>query len=167
MSVPEEIIKKGIVTIYNDTPPALVRDIDAYNKRAVELRVGMKHVRELRFGYKIFSALTVFSLCFAKPETVFERPVLAVCFLCIYAVLFVLFACVKNEFFLSTAAAALLLPLDLTFAILLAADAVLYVLHERIHWPLKQEPGYPEFFPIHTHYEDTNTPTEDLRDGEA
>jgi len=76
-------------------------------------------------------------------------------------ILYVVFTLFKDKLLICNAAAAILILLDLRFAILLAADIVLYAAYEQIKKPIKNQQSYPVFSDIHIRYERGKRPHND------
>ena len=118
----------------------------------------MKQVEETKFAFSILNPLTVCGMIAGDAGSVFSNPVLAICLLAAYSILFVVFTLFKDNLFVSTIATSLLLLLDLKFAILLVADIVILIIHNSIEKPLKSTNGYPVFIDITVKYERFNKP---------
>jgi hypothetical protein len=156
MNIPDEIIKKGSIIIYNDSDREIIKDIDEYNKYMGDCRIKMKRVDEIKFGYIALNPLVISAMIAAEAASVFSHPVLAIVLLAAYSIIFVIFTLFKDNLVVSTIATVLLLILDLRFAILLIADIVLLVIHDYIEKPLKSQLSYPIFSDINVRYERFN-----------
>lgn len=151
-------VKNGCVTFYADTPPDAEQQVLAYNRRMGECRIRRAHLREVEFAYGILNPLVFVGMFAASTETVFEKPGVFFAISALWAICFIVFAIVKQNFFISTAAVGLLCFLDIRFGILFAADVVLTVVHERLRGSLQAQPGFPGFCDVAISYEKSAVP---------
>jgi hypothetical protein len=152
MNIPDEIIKKGSIVIYNDSDREIIKDIDEYNKHMGDCRIKMKRADEIKFGYTVLNPLISVVLA-AQAVSASSHPILAIILLAVYFTIFVIFTLYKCNLVVSTIAVVFLLILDLRFAILLIADIILLVMHNYLENPLKSESSYPVFSDINIRYE--------------
>ena len=54
MNIPDEIIKKGSVIIYNDSDTSIIKEIDEYKKHMLDCRIKMKLVVETKFASSLY-----------------------------------------------------------------------------------------------------------------
>lgn len=148
-----EAIRSGRVVVAPDTDISVVNEINEYNERMSECRAKKAFMDEIALGNDILNPLVVFCLSFVRCENVFANPYLGAGILAVYAALFVIFAIGKSNFIVSTAASTLLIFLDWTFAILLAADVILLLLDLHFRLSLKKERAYPHFRDIQIKFE--------------
>ena len=129
------------ITIYADTPESVSRSVEAYNREMTECRAESKRMKLLEEAFVITDPLLTGVFSAAEAEKVFEKPALGAEILLAYAAAFILLALVKKNYIAAAAFSALLLILDLRFAILLAA----YSIRDK---RLKKHDGYPAFIDI-------------------
>lgn len=151
MDISKEI-KNGSITIYTDTDPEVERAAAEYNKLMTSCRRQMKIVKEVEFALSILNPLVIVCMYAGSAETVWQRPVLALILLLINAVVFVAFVLVRKNFIITTAASAVMMVLDIRFAILAAADIVLLVIYMALNKKMKSKPGYPSFVNVRIDY---------------
>ncbi|NLK69998.1 MAG: hypothetical protein GX286_00970 [Clostridiales bacterium] len=153
MNIPDEIIKKGSVIIYNDSDTSIIKEIDEYKKHMLDCRIKMKLVVETKFAFTILNPLIIFGIIASESASVFSNSALAIILLIIYTTIFIIFSFVRNSLMVITVVTDLLSILDLRFIILLIADIVLLVVHERTDKPLRNELSYPTFSDIKVRFQ--------------
>jgi hypothetical protein len=153
MNIPDEIIKKGSVIIYNDSDTSIIKEIDEYKKHMLDCRIKMKLVVETKFAFTILNPLIIFGIIASESASVFSNSALAIILLIIYTTIFIIFSFVRNSLMVITVVTDLLSILDLRFIILLIADIVLLVIHERTDKPLRNELSYPTFSDIKVRFQ--------------
>ena len=153
MNIPDEIIKKGSVIIYNDSDTSIIKEIDEYKKHMLDCRIKMKLAVETKFAFTILNPLIIFGIIASESASVFSNSALAIILLIIYTTIFIIFSFVRNSLMVITVVTDLLSILDLRFIILLIADIVLLVIHERTDKPLRNELSYPTFSDIKVRFQ--------------
>lgn len=157
MNIPDEIIKKGSVIIYNDSDTSIIKEIDEYKKHMLDCRIKMKLVVETKFAFTILNPLIIFGIIASESASVFSNSALAIILLIIYTTIFIIFSFVRNSLMVITVVTDLLSILDLRFIILLIADIVLLVVHERTDKPLRNELSYPTFSDIKVRFQSSDS----------
>ena len=113
----------------------------------------MKLVVETKFAFTILNPLIIFGIIASESASVFSNSALAIILLIIYTTIFIIFSFVRNSLMVITVVTDLLSILDLRFIILLIADIVLLVIHERTDKPLRNELSYPTFSDIKVRFQ--------------
>ena len=165
MNIPDEVIKKGSITIYDDSDTKIIKEIDEYNKCMLDCRIKMNHMDETKFGYNVLNPLIIFVLCLGGLIKGFSHPVLAIVLLVVYPIIFINFALIKKDFVVSTIATALFLILDWKFLILLIADIVLLWMYSNMNNQIKNQPTYPVFNDIQVRYKRGRRPNDENSNG--
>ena len=160
MNIPSEVIERGTLTVYLDTPSGLETAVREHNKQMSECRRKMKRLRELELAFAVMNLLVTAVIAAACAETVFRVPLLSIALLAAFAAVYVIFAIAKGNYIIPTIAALPLLILDWRFAFVLAADAIVTAIREFMLRPLKAERGYPLFPDVRIIYEKVNAPKE-------
>lgn len=158
MGIPEEILKSGRVVFYADSDNTLEQSIIEHNKRMGECRIRMKQLDEIKFAYLAVNPLVICGMIAAEAAAIFSKPAVSLAIIALNAVLFIVFALIKGNFIVSTAAVLLLHFLDIRFLILLAADIFITALYEYLRRKIKKQQGYPVFLNISIRYERGNRP---------
>ena len=113
----------------------------------------MKLVVETKFAFTILNPLIIFGIIASESASVFSNSALAIILLIIYTTIFIIFSFVRYSLMVITVVTDLLSILDLRFIILLIADIVLLVIHERTDKPLRNELSYPTFSDIKVRFQ--------------
>ena len=119
----------------------------------LDCRIKMKLVVETKFAFTILNPLIIFGIIASESASVFSNSALAIILLIIYTTIFIIFSFVRNSLMVITVVTDLLSILDLRFIILLIADIVLLVVHERTDKPLRNELSYPTFSDIKVRFQ--------------
>lgn len=137
----------------NDSDTSIIKEIDEYKKHMLDCRIKMKLVVETKFAFTILNPLIIFGIIASESASVFSNSALAIILLIIYTTIFIIFSFVRNSLMVITVVTDLLSILDLRFIILLIADIVLLVIHERTDKPLRNELSYPTFSDIKVRFQ--------------
>ena len=137
----------------NDSDTSIIKEIDEYKKHMLDCRIKMKLVVETKFAFTILNPLIIFGIIASESASVFSNSALAIILLIIYTTIFIIFSFVRNSLMVITVVTDLLSILDLRFIILLIADIVLLVVHERTDKPLRNELSYPTFSDIKVRFQ--------------
>lgn len=137
----------------NDSDTSIIKEIDEYKKHMLDCRIKMKLVVETKFAFTILNPLIIFGIIALESASVFSNSALAIILLIIYTTIFIIFSFVRNSLMVITVVTDLLSILDLRFIILLIADIVLLVIHERTDKPLRNELSYPTFSDIKVRFQ--------------
>ena len=164
MELPAEVIKKGRITVYNDTPFEIVKAAEEYNKHLYECRKKSKFVEEIEFGYLVMNLLLGLTVSALVAQTALETPFVTIPIMLLNAFSYIFFAFIKRNLMLSTICAALFIVVNLLYIPLVVADFVLFFMHRHIIEELKKEPAYPSFAELQVHYERGNKPAEKNQD---
>jgi len=132
---------------------SIIKEIDEYKKHMLDCRIKMKLVVETKFAFTILNPLIIFGIIASESASVFSNSALAIILLIIYTTIFIIFSFVRNSLMVITVVTDLLSILDLRFIILLIADIVLLVVHERTDKPLRNELSYPTFSDIKVRFQ--------------
>ena len=165
MGIPDEIIKRGRVVIYNDTENrrGLVSEIETYNIKMQGCRRKKRLLEEIKYAYIILNLFVLRSFISSNAEIFFSTIPLAVVVLAVNAAMLI-FAVFKNKFYISAAVSMLFTVIDWRFIFLFAANIVFCLIIWRIEKPLKNLSGYPFFHDIYVIYEDRNSSDRDQYD---
>ena len=71
--ISQDIINKGVVTIYPDTDLKVLEDVKIYNKQMDINRTNIKHLSEIRFGYLVLNITVLFSMFAGVANDAFSR----------------------------------------------------------------------------------------------
>lgn len=153
MEIPQEIIKSRHFTAYLDTDPELLFLVEIYNEK---MKTARRQFRSLLRLENVFLTLNIAALIILgmipsggiflfDPRIVWlEWTALGV-----FAAAFLYFGIWKRNFIAMTAFSALLLLTDARFAVMLAVNAVLAVIHGKNRRVIASREGYPFFAGIH------------------
>ncbi|SDA22141.1 hypothetical protein SAMN02910447_02157 [Ruminococcus sp. YE71] len=148
------------ITIYADTPESVSRSVEAYNREMTECRAESKRMKLLEEAFVITDPLLTGVFSAAEAEKVFEKPALGAGILLAYAAAFILLALVKKNYIAAAAFSALLLILDLRFAIPLAFNISIAAAYSIRDKRLKKHDGYPAFLDIQMTFDRGTEPQE-------
>lgn len=160
MELPEEALRKGRITIYNDTPFELVRAAEEYNEHLRQCRRKSRFVEEIEFGYLVMNLLLGLCVTALVAGTALETPLVSIPIILLNAFAYIFFAVIKRKLLHCTVCTALFVVVSLLYIPLVIADFVLFFMHRHITEELKKEPAYPAFAELQVHYERGNTPVE-------
>lgn len=159
MEIPQDILHEGVCRIYIDTPKEIEEAVKEYNKEANECKPKMRLARAIEDGFLIFNPLAVIAIYATQNRTFFHNPALAAALLTLCAVVYFVLGIIKRYLWAVVLVdVPLLLLSPLYIAILLVADIGLVLWHDKIHEPLKNKRGYPDFYLIETVYEKGRMP---------
>lgn len=158
MGIPEEDIKNGYVTLYKNDDLRVEKDYEAYNQYASECRMKRKQAEHIAETYCIADFFLAAAIIAFNANYAFMRGAIAVVMLVAWLLVYVLFVLFGRRLIIGTAASALLLVLDPTFAALLAMNVLFTVMYEKLDRPLRQHPTYPRFGNVDVHYSTDNRP---------
>ena len=166
MELPEEALRKGRITIYNDTPREIVLAAEEYREHVDKCRKRSAFVEEIEFGYLVMNillGLVLTALCAERAAEMLYAS-LPIMLLNIFAYIF--FGVIKRNLLFCTLCMALFITLSPLFIIVVIADFVLFFMHKHITDWLKTEPGYPAFAHFQVHYVRGNKPDDDEEEKE-
>lgn len=164
MELPEDVLKKGRITVYKDTPFELVKAAEEYNRYLEECRRKSRFVEEIEFGYLVMNLILVLCLTALFADSVVENPLVSVPIILLNIFAYIYFSVIRRNFLFSTICTALFVIINLLFFILLTADLIFCFMHRHITEELKKEPAYPAFAELQIHYDRRSTPTEQYND---
>lgn len=152
MELPEEILKKGRITIYNDTPFEVVQAANEYNEHLQKCRKKAKFVEEIEFGYLVMNLILGLCLGALFAETALEMPFVSIPIMLLNVFAYIFFGVIKRNLLVCTVCTTLFVFVSILYFILVTADFVLFFMHRHITEELKKEPGYPVFAEFQVHY---------------
>lgn len=160
MEIPQEIIDKGILKVFLDTPKELEEAVKEYNKEVRKGKPKMKLLREIEEGFLILNPLVVVTVFVTSlfNNTFLGRPVMTA-LLIINVAVYVFLGINKRYLFTVAIANVPILPLNwMPVTVLIAADVVFLIWYYRSLEPLKDARGYPDFRVIDIIYEKVKDP---------
>ena len=147
MAIPQDVIDRGILTVYLDTPKELEEDVKVYNRIMDENKSKMRLLREIEDGFLILNPIVVVTV-FATSlfnNTFLGRPVMTA-LLILSAAVYVIFGIYKRYLFTVAIANLPILPLNwMPVAVLIVANVVFLIWYYKMCEPLKRIRGYPDF----------------------
>ena len=158
MSIPEQAIESGKISVYADTDREFVSTLITYNEHMAECRLKKKRLDEIAFAYNIVNPLIIVGMIAGTAETILRHPLIAIIILIIYAVLFIAYSLSEIHYIVSTLLSILLWLLDLRFIILTIFNITLSLIYRNLNKTLKAESDYPVFRDIYICYEKGNDP---------
>ena len=158
MSIPEQAIESGKISVYADTDREFVNALITYNEQMAKCRLKKKRLDEVEFAYNILNLLIIVGMIAGTAETIFNHPLIAIIILIIYAVLFIAYSLSELHYAVSTLSSILLWVLDLRFVILTIINITLSLIYRNLNKTLKNESDYPVFRDIYICYEKGNDP---------
>ena len=164
MELPEEALKKGRITIYNDTPHEVVSAAEKYREHVDKCRKRSQFVEEIEFGYLVMNLILGLLLTALSAERAAEMLYVSLPIILLNIFGYIFFGVIKRNFLFSTLCTALFIVISLLFIIVVIADFVLFFMHKHITEELKKEPGYPAFAHFQVHYVRGNKPVEENDD---
>lgn len=150
----QEIIDSGIIRL-SRTDFDGFKEINSYNEHVSDCRYKLKRLKEAKYGFQILNPLLLLTMCFALNVSVFENAKLALIILTIQIISYGV-TLVKNNYVIHTICSALLIFLDIRFAILFVGNLIIGGIIFFMEKPLKTEPGYPEFSQIYIIYDEAD-----------
>lgn len=160
MELPEEALKKGRITIYNDTPFELVRAAEDYNEHLRLCRKRSKFVEEIEFGYLVMNLILGLILGALFAETALGMLWASIPIMLLNVFSYIYFGVMKRNLLFCTVCTALFVFINILYFILVIADFVLFFMHRHITQGLKKEPAYPAFAELQVHYARGNAPVD-------
>lgn len=158
MELPDEALKKGRITIYNDTPFELVKAAEDYSEHLRICRKRSRFVEEIEFGYLVMNLILELCLGALFAETALEMPFVSIPIILLNVFSYIFFGVIKRNLLFCTVCAALFVFINILYFILVIADFVLFFMHRHITEQLKKEPAYPAFAEFQVHYARGNAP---------
>lgn len=146
--VPEELIQKGILELYEDDSDELIPAIKNYNEHAKECRIKYKEVNQTCSAFYIVTPVLIALIMFLDNNSFMNYWLN----LAVWLAGFIWFGVKKRNMM---ASAALTLPLFFItpiFLIVTAFDAVLAYRYKKLDEPLRSNPTYPLFTTIDIKY---------------
>ncbi|MDE6728717.1 MAG: hypothetical protein K2J80_12390 [Oscillospiraceae bacterium] len=160
--IPEEVIRNGYITLYRDDIYTIDKDVAEYNKYIAECKTSKARADSVVIGYRILTPVTLIAVFLCNFNTVVYSGALAFCMLGVYLLTFVYFGMLNRNLIFASAAAPLLLLLELQFIALLIADVLFTILYEIYDRPLRGHLTYPVFYSIDIRYSREKRPKDDL-----
>lgn len=152
--ITDEIVKKGVVTIYStEEDMRKLKEINTYNEYMKLCRAKMMELKQLREMYLLINVIIIATLIFTlllKSTVFLDKPLICVILLLIYVVVYMVFSFFRGELDLmsSVLAAVPLLFVDWLFAVLLVFDLAFCLFYRYKKGSLGEEIGYPLFYDI-------------------
>lgn len=160
MELPEEALRKGRITIYNDTPFELVKAAEEYSKHLQECRKKSRFAEEIEFGFLVMNLILGLILGALFAEIAFEIPFVSIPITLLNVFSYIFFGVMKRNLLFCTVFTTLFIFVNILYFILVIADFVLFFMHRHITEQLKKEPAYPFFAEFQVHYARGNAPAE-------
>ena len=161
MELPEEALRKGRITIYNDTPFELVKAAEEYSKHLQECRKKSRFAEEIEFGFLVMNLILGLILGALFAEIAFEIPFVSIPIILLNVFSYIFFGVMKRNLLFCTVFTTLFVFVNIVYFILVAADFVLFFMHRHITQELKKEPAYPNFAEFQVHYARGDAPVEE------
>lgn len=139
--VPEELIKKGVLELYEDDSDELVPAVKNYNEYAKECRIKYKEVRQTGEAFYIMSPALVALIMFL--ESIYFMNYWNL--LAIWLAGFIWFGVKKRNMIVASVFTLPLFFITPVFLIVTAFDAVLAYRYKKLDEPLRGIPTYPVF----------------------
>ena len=159
MEIPQDILHERVCRIYADTPKELEEAVKEYNKEINECKPKIKLVREIEDGFLILNPLVIIGVYATQRAEFFINPALAAALLTLCAAVYFVLGILKRYLWAVVLVdVPLLLLSPLYIGILLAVDIGLLAWYNKVHNPLKDKRGYPDFIVIEIVYEKGRMP---------
>lgn len=164
MELPEDVLEKGRITIYRDTPFELVKAAEEYNEHLKKCRKKSGLIVKIEVYYIVLNGVLGLLLTALSIAVLYELPVIYIPIILLNLFSYVFFTVLKRNFLFSIICTVLLVVVNLLFLILVAMDFLLFFMHRHIRSELKKEPAYPAFAELQVHYDRSAAPTEQYDD---
>lgn len=155
MGVPEDMIQSGIAELYEDDDDSLAAAIEKYNDYEANCRIDYKKSERIVVRYCIITPILVILLTIINAAYIFgsnNRIIPAGFFYVAWLITFIVFGILKRNLLLSSLFTIPLIYLDWMFLAVVAIDAMIAFLYEKIDKPLRDNPTYPQFRTIDIKY---------------
>lgn len=153
LGVPEELIQKGVLELYEDDSEELVPAVKSYNDNERACRVKYIEVEQTIKSFYIMSPVFVVILTFLGTD-VFSgsKKLLSIAFLVIWLLSYLWFALKKRNILFCTVFTLPLLYISLLFFVVIAFEGILTYRYEKLDRPMRDDPTYPVFVTIDIKY---------------
>ena len=162
--LPDDIVKKGSVTIYLDTDRKTEENIRNFNNEIDGYRARMKNSEEMRFAFAVTNPLIIAGVTATQAADMFSdslKLISGLILLVLYAVLLVVFVVMKENLLVCAAVSFAFIPYCLLFILLAVLNVILCLWFMSIRNSLKDKAGYPAFNRIFIRYSRENEPKAD------
>ena len=148
----DDIIKeariKGYITVYSDTDPTLIHELEEYNRHMEECREMKRSIDGLDSKYCGLNIIFTVFMTFVFMTYIFSRPLVSIILLALHVFGIIEFGVLRKKYFICAAISALLIIVHPYYFFLLIANFIICVLRYRRTELIKAEPGYPDFLNI-------------------